>query len=103
MTAQRSHAALGADLRSRRRPFGTLGISVLSKLSTNTPLTAGLDAAKVEWGRLSPRGRAILQLIAVPFSLGKTVTEVARDVRTASTVLPEQPNVDLERLGERPH
>jgi hypothetical protein len=59
--------------------------SALPHLKSHTPLPAGLDASSVEWGRLSPRGRAILQLVGTRITLGKSLTEISNELRASPT------------------
>jgi hypothetical protein len=63
---------------------GVAGLrSALRNASNNAGLPAGLAAESINWTDLSPRGRAIHQVIGVPTGLGMTLTEIAAEVRAS--------------------
>jgi hypothetical protein len=55
----------------------------LPNASNTAGLPAGLAAETISWADLSPRGRAILQLVGVPTGLGMTLTEIAAELRAS--------------------
>jgi hypothetical protein len=54
----------------------------LPNASNNAGLPPGLAADNVRWADLSPRGKAILQLIGVRTTLGLNLSEISKELRT---------------------
>jgi hypothetical protein len=71
--------------------------SALPNGSNHAGLPAGLAAENIRWADLSPRGKALLQLIGVRTTLGLNLSEIADELRASpSDELSKTPRANVQ-------